>query len=71
VLCFLQQQLTWLISAVKNGQHFYRFVQQGQVDGVALGSGQCRVHVVTRTHEEQPCGEALGVLMDEKLDVSQ
>lgn len=46
VLCSLQWRLTWLISAVKYGQHFYHFVHRGQVHGVTLGLGQshmCRL----------------------------
>jgi len=55
------------------GPHEPTEVQQGQVQGVALGSGQSQTQLQTRrgTPWKQPCGEGLGVLVYRKLDMSQ
>ena len=43
------------------------------MQGAALGLGQSQVFIQTggRSPREQPCGEGLGVLVDEKLGRSQ
>jgi len=48
-------------------------VQQGQVQGPARGSGQSQTQVQAgqRVAREQPSGEGLGLLMDEKLNMSR
>jgi len=48
-------------------------VQQGLVQGPAHGSGQSQTQVQAgqRVAQEQPRGEGLGVVVDEKLNMSQ